>query len=163
SIARATCAREDVYVTGSTDGQDDAGVGLILRSSDHGGTWTPVFQGIHDHHREITADSAGNLYSAGYSSTSTSIVWLVRQSAPGGTTWITLDSLSSETFPNGLSPGGYYPSATSIAVDAAGNVCVAGQLLGSVINPITGGATYSQNWFTRQYLVATGQWSTTDL
>src|SRR5207248_2517383 len=71
-IASGTCAGQDVYVTGSTDGQDDAGVGLILRSSDHGATWTPVFQGIHDYHHAIIAGSAGNLYSAGHSSTSTS-------------------------------------------------------------------------------------------
>jgi hypothetical protein len=142
-VASATCAGEDIYVTGSTDGEDMGDLGLILRSSDHGATWTPVFQGIRDYHLAITADSVGNLYSAGYSApTSTSIVWLVRQSTPGGTNWVTLDTF----------PGGYYPHATSIAVDAAGNVCVTG-------------ATYSSNqtWFTRQYSVETGQWSTTDL
>jgi hypothetical protein len=158
TIAGGTCAGEDVYVTGSTDGADDAGVGLILRSSDHGATWTPVFQGIHDYHLAITADSAGNLYSAGdlysatYSVTSRSIVWLARRSAPGGTNWITLDSSSYEPSLNGLPvPGGYYLYPTSIAVDAAGDVCV-------------GGTTYNSkpNWFTRQYSVATGRWSTTD-
>jgi hypothetical protein len=166
SIASGTCAGEDVYVTGSTDGAEDAGVGLILRSTDHGATWTPVFQGIRDYHRAITADSPGNLYSAGSSVTPTSIVWLVRKSAPGGTNWITLDSSSYEPFLNGFPvPGGYYPSATSIAVDAAGNVCVAGELIENVITTNSGGVTYSskQSWFTRQYSVATGQWSTTDL
>ena len=158
-IRAATCAGQDVYVTGSTDGNDDAGVGLILRSSDHGATWTPVFQGIHDYHLAITADSAGNLYSAGdlysatYSVTSRSIVWLARRSAPGGTNWITLDSSSYEPSLNGSPvPGGYYLYPTSIAVDAAGNVCVAGTTYNS-----------KPNWFTRQYSVATGQWSTTDL
>jgi hypothetical protein len=162
-IRSATCAGEDVYVTGSTDGNDDADLGLILRSSDHGASWTPAFARFHDYHDALTADAAGNLYSTGHSVTSTSIVWLVRQSAPGGTNWITLDSSSYETFPNGLPPGGYYLYPTSIAVDAAGNLSVAGQLIENVINPITGGATYSQNWFTRQYSVATGQWSTTDV
>jgi hypothetical protein len=165
SIASGTCAGEDVYVTGSTDGADDAGVGLILRSSDHGATWTPVFQGIHDYHRAITPDSAGNLYSAGFSSTSTSIVWLARQSAPGGTNWITLDSSSYEPSLNGLPvPGAYYPYPTSIAVDTAGNVCVTGELIENVVITDSGGTTYNskQNWFTRQYAVATGRWSTTD-
>jgi hypothetical protein len=166
-IASGTCAGEDVYVTGSTDGADMADLGLILRSNDHGVTWTPVFQGLHDYHHAITADSAGNLYSAGYSApTSTSIVWLVRQSVPGGTNWITLDSSSYEPFFNGLPvPGGYYPYATSIAVDAAGNVCVTGEVIQNVATTNSGGVTYgsTQSWFTRQYSAATGQWSTTDL
>jgi hypothetical protein len=152
-IRSATCAGQDVYVTGSTDGEGDADLGLILRSSDHGASWTPAFARLHDYHDALTADSAGNLYSTGNSVTSTSIVWLARQSTPGGTNWITLDSSSYEPSLNGLPvPGGYYLYPTSIAVDAAGNVCV-------------GGTTYNskQNWFTRQYSVATGQWSTTDL
>jgi hypothetical protein len=167
AIRSATCTGEDVYVTGSTDGPDEASVGLILRSSDHGATtWTPVFQGLHDYHDALTADSAGNLYSAGYSVTSTSIVWLVRQSASSGTAWITMDSFSYEPFAHGLPvPGGYYPAATSIAVDAAGNVCVAGDLIAFVVTTNLGGLIYNwnQNWFMRQYSVASGQWSTTDV
>jgi len=152
-IRGATCAGDDVYVTGSADGEDMADLGLILRSSDHGASWTPAFALLHDYHDALTADSAGNLYSAGNSVTSTSIVFLVRQSAPGGTNWVTLDSSSYEPSLNGLPvSGGFYLYPTSIAVDAAGNVCVAGTTYNS-----------KQNWFTRQYSVATGRWSTTDL
>lgn len=94
--------------------------------------------------------------------TSTSIVWQVRQAAPGGTAWTTLDSSSYEPWRDGMPlPGGYYPYATSIAVDAAGNLCVSGELVENVITPTI--YSVNQTWFTRQYQAATGQWSTTDL
>jgi hypothetical protein len=159
-IASGTCAGEDVYVTGSADGADDAGVGLILRSSDHGATWTPVFQGIRDYHYAITADSAGNVYSAGNRSSSNSYDWLVRKAAPGGTNWIILD-----TIPYGGPSGTNQASPSSIAVDTAGNMSVAGQLRTSWIISGTNGTTYGANqfWFTRQYSATADQWTTTDL
>jgi hypothetical protein len=159
-IASGTCAGEDAYVTGSTDGADDAGVGLILRSSDRGATWIPVFQGIHDYHLAITADSAANLYSAGNSWTSNSYDWVVRKAAPGGTDWIVLDRI-----PYGGPPRTNQASPSSIAVDVAGNVSVAGQLRTSWIISGTNGTSYGGNqyWFTRQYSVVADQWTTTDL
>src|SRR5205085_2302155 len=108
----------------------------------------------------ITADPAGNVYTAGYSETSTSIIWLVRQAAPGGTNWATLDRSSYEPWLNGSwRPGGYYPLATSIAVDAAGDVCVTGYL---IVNPTGATNGLRPGWYTRQYAAATRQWSTTD-
>ena len=163
-IRQATCAGEDVYATGAADG--DPSIGLILRSSDHGATWTPVFRAVDDIHNAITADPAGNLYTAGYSVTSTSIVWLVRQAAPGGTNWSTVDRSSYEPWLNGTPrPDGHYAYATSIAVDAAGNVCVTGKFIENSVTYSQNGTTYSANesWFTRQYLAAAGQWSTTDV
>jgi hypothetical protein len=166
-ISQATCAGEDVYATGSADDGDNANLGLILRSSDHGATWTTNFEGIADFHTALTADPAGNLYSAGYSMTSTSLVWLVRLAARGGTNWTTLDSSSYQPSLGGLPlPDAQYPYAKSIAVDAAGNVCVTGELIKNLVTYDTnGGTTYSseQSWFTRQYQAATGQWSTTDV
>jgi len=51
------------------------------------------------------------------------------------------------------------------AVDAVGNVCVAGELINYVVTYGSNWTTFSATgtWFTRQYLAATGQWSTTDL
>jgi hypothetical protein len=157
-FAQLTCAGENVYATGKVD----ENVGLIVRSGDHGATWTTVFQGIRDFHTALTADAVGNLYSAGYSMTSTSTVWLVRLAAPGGTNWTTLDrSVEPLGAYNSALPDGHYPTARAIAVDAAGNVCVTGDQ----VTYIPQGSIYIAvgSWFTRQYLAATGQWSTTDL
>jgi hypothetical protein len=160
AITSGTCAGEDVYVFGSTDGEDMADVGLILRSSDQGATWTPVFQGPHDFHHAIAPDSAGNLYSAGNRSSSNSYDWIVRKAPPGGTDWTILD-----TIPYGGPSGTDQASPSSIAVDAAGNISVAGQLRTRWIISGTNGSIYgaNQTWFTRQYSVAADQWSTTDL
>ena len=157
AVRQITCANQDVYVTGAGDGLPL--VGLILRSTDHGATWTPVFRATGDVHNAITADSAGNLYTAGYSVTSTSIVWLVRQAAPGGTNWTTLDNL---TYANLAAKQAF---ASSIAVDAGENLCVTGQLRESAMIHGTNNVTYGAlvTWFTRQYSATSGQWSTTDL
>jgi len=160
SVAQTTCAGEDVYVTGSIEG--DPAIGLILRSSDHGATWGAVFEATNDFHDAITSDFAGNLYSAGNSSTSTSVDWLVRKATPGRTNWTTLDRSSYE----GSSEFGVdQPDPRSIAIDAAGNICVTGQFLDYYVLYGTNSTTYGANWtwFTRQYSAATGEWSTTDL
>jgi hypothetical protein len=151
-FAQLTCAGEYVYASGLVDQEIyDIGLGLVVRSGDHGATWTTVFQGINDFHAALTADPAGNLYSAGYSMTSNSMVWLVRLLAPGGTNWTTLDRSVYELYaPDGAPlPDVHFPFAESIAVDAAGNLCVTGSA--------------GDSWFTRQYLAATGQWITTDI
>jgi hypothetical protein len=156
TFAQLTCVGEVVYATGSING-DAFPAGLVLRSSDHGATWTTVFQVIADFPTALTADSAGNLYSAGYSVTSNSIIWLVRELAPGGTSWTILDRSVYVLWAADGSPipGVRYPSAKSIAVDAAGNVCVTGVYIEN--------NTVVDTWFTRQYRAATGQWSTTDI
>jgi hypothetical protein len=158
--AQTTCADENVYVTGSVGDGEGPFVGLMVRSSDHGVTWTTNFQRIADLLLAINSDSAGNLYSAGYSWSSNSVEWLVREATPGGTNWIILDRLrDAESFGNGQA----FPS--SIAVDALGNVSVTGQLREPLVIYGTNGVMYSANvtWITRQFSVATGQWSTTDL
>jgi hypothetical protein len=126
-----TCANQDIYAAGWAD----EGLGAIFRSSDHGVTWSTIFQSTDDVPQAITSDPAGNLYSAEIRFDSDPIDWLVRKAAPGGTNWTVLDMQSN------------YPPPQAIAVDAMGNVCV----------------TAAYTWLTRQYSVATGQWSTTDL
>jgi hypothetical protein len=167
TISQATCAGEDVYVAGSTDNDDlDGNLGLILKSSDHGATWSTVFQGFRDFPNALTADPAGNVYTAGISATSTSVVWQVRRAAPGGTSWTTLDLDAYVPWgADGLPlPDGYYAYPNAIAVDAAGNVCVTGTFIQYWVVSNPPYTTYGANltWFTRQYLAATGQWSTTD-
>jgi hypothetical protein len=155
-FAQLRCAGDYVYATGSID-EDANAEGPLLRSGDHGATWTTVFQGIGDFPNALTADSAGNLYSAGYIMTSTSIIWVVRELAPGGTSWTILDRSEYDlSAADGTPiPDVHYPVAKSIAVDAAGNVCVTGVLLDNT--------RAVDSWFTRQYVAATGQWSTTDM
>jgi hypothetical protein len=167
TFAQLTCAGEVVYATGSINGADFP-AGLVLRSSDHGATWTTVFDVIADFPTALTADSAGNLYSAGYSMTSNSIIWLVRELAPGGTSWTTLDRSETVLWAADGSPlpgDHFYPSARSIAVDAAGDVLVTGVNFEYLVTYFPNGYSVSggSTWFTRQYQAATGQWSTTDL
>jgi hypothetical protein len=58
-----------------------------------------------------------------------------------------------------------HPIPSSIAIDAAGNICVAGQFLDFYFYGTNGmgygGANWT--WYTRQYSAASGQWGTTDL
>jgi hypothetical protein len=165
-IAQATCAGEDVYVTGTTSDSITT-IRLILRSSDHGGTWSTVFQATNDVHNASTADLAGNLYFAGASWSSNSIVWLVRRAARGGTKWTTLDGSSYTEEPPVTEgqPYGAYIAVDSIAVDAAGNVAVTGTFIVYwVVSCGPNCTSYGANesWVTGQYSAATGQWSTTD-
>jgi hypothetical protein len=131
-VAQITCAGEDVYVTGSVSGGEGFS-GLIMKSSDYGATWTTNFVATQESYLAITSDSAGNAYAAGSRSGSNSVNWLVRKATHGGTNWTILDQYSFSGYPD------------AIAVDTAGNLCVAGLY-----------------WLTRQYSVATGQWNTTD-
>ncbi len=163
-VSQIACSGEDVFVTGSVDSASDAADWLILKSSGPGATWTTNFEGIGDVQSAITADSAGYLYTAGaHLNNSTSVVWLVRQAAPGGTNWTTLDrSLYDEGDTSGRVD---QPVARSIAVDAGGNVCAAGEFISYWVNTVSNGTMYGNDttWFTREYLATEGQWSTTDL
>ena len=160
-VSQITWAGEDVYVTGSTS-DSVVDTGLILRSSDYGATWTTNFEATNEVDYAMTSDSAGNVYSVGNRWNSTSVDWLVRKAAPGGTNWTILDRSSYDDSSGG---GVDQPNPRSIAIDAAGNMCAAGQFLDHWVIYGTNSATYGANWtwFTRQYSVASGQWSTTDL
>jgi hypothetical protein len=161
NVSQTMCAGGDVYVTGGMEG-DPYTIGLILRSSDRGATWTTNFQAIRDVHSAITSDSAGNLYSAGNRWSPSAVDWLVRKLTPGGTNWATLDSSSY----NDSSAGGVdQPNPHSISIDALGNMCAAGQFVDYWVINGTNNTTYGANWtwFTRQYSAASGEWNTTDL
>src|SRR5207248_10130745 len=101
----------------------------------------------------ITSHSAGNVYSAGNRWNSTSVDWLVRKAAPGGTNWTTLDRSSYDDSSGG---GVDQPNPRSIAIDAAGNMCAAGQFLDHWVTYGTNSATYgaTRTWFPRQYTIA---------
>jgi hypothetical protein len=160
-VSQITWAGEDVYVTGSP-GDDVTQTGLILKSSDFGATWTTNFVGTHEVYNAITSDSAGNAYSAGRKWTTNSAELLVRELTPGGTNWTILDS-STYTAPTEAELDQPYPH--SIAIDAVGNICVAGQWVDRWVIYGTNGTSYEgdDTWFTRQYSAANGEWSTTDL
>jgi hypothetical protein len=160
-VSQMTWAGEDVYVTGSTSDGDSA-TGLMVRSSDYGATWTTNFLAASEVNYAITHDLAGNLYSAGNRWTSTTSDWLVRKATNGGTNWTTLDMLS---YQGSAEVGVDQSNPNSIAIDAAGNICVAGGFVDRWVIYGTNSATYgaNQTWFTRQYSAATGQWNTTDL
>ncbi len=165
-VGQIRCAGENVYVTGAV-ANDVSANGLILRSSDDGATWATNSEVLGGVHWAITADSAGYLYTAGATwNNSTSVVWLVRQAAPGGTNWTILDrALYDQVDPGDASGRINQPVAESIAVDAAGNVCAAGSFIYFWVKPVPSGTLYGSDttWFTRQYRAAGGQWRTTDL
>src|SRR5262245_43367712 len=121
-----------IYAAG-TAYEDDAASGwrsLVLGSGDDGATWLGPLDdwGSPNFYTEggiMAADPAGNLYTA-------TIVydfitpdhWVVRRSTDAGATWATVDD-----FDQGGSPGDSYRNIyhpTGIAVDAAGNIYVAG-------------------------------------
>jgi hypothetical protein len=100
---------------------------LVMSSSDGGSTWSVPLDDFDlggwgaRYTAGIVSDSVGNLYAAGfgYPTSDTSMVfhWIVRRSTDGGANWSTVDDYA---------PGGPTTQAKSIAVDAAGNVYVAG-------------------------------------
>jgi hypothetical protein len=130
-VSQMTWAGEDVYVTGNVDRNDNSFTGLIMKSSDYGATWTTNFVATLESYNAIASDAAGNVYSAGSRSTSNPVNWVVRKKTPGGTSWTIVDQTSLSGYP------------LSMAVDAAGNICVVGQ-----------------PWLTRQYSAANDQWTT---
>jgi hypothetical protein len=148
-VSQLTCAGEDVYVTGDTS-PGEGFTGFILGSGDHGATWNTNFQSTSESYHAMTSDSAGNVYSAGDTSTPNSHDWLVRKGVPGSSNWTILDQFSDSGGPQ------------SITADAAGNICVAGNSADPQAD--TNGFHYTIfTWLTRQYSVTTGQWTTTDL
>jgi hypothetical protein len=148
-VSQLTCAGEAVYVAGETSG-GEAPTGFILGSSDHGAIWSTNFESTSEFYQAMTSDSAGNVYSAGITSTSNGYDWLVRKGIPGSARWTILDQFSNSGGPQ------------SITVDAAGNICLAGYSADPHAD--TNGFHYTTfTWLTRQYSIATGQWSTTDV
>ena len=139
-------------------------MGYIVRSGDYGATWTTNFAGTNEAYYAINGDSAGNVYCAGNRGLhSSSVDWVVRKAAPGGTNWTILDSSTyQDTSGSGVVS---YPQPRSMAIDTAGNISVAGQFLYRGVTYLTNGAAYwgYQTWFTRQYSVPSGRWRTTDL
>jgi hypothetical protein len=107
---------------------DSAGLGhgLVMSSTDNGNTWSapvddytyaPGYAAWYD--GGMVIDPGGNIYVAGEawnnSGTDPMNHWVVRRSADGGNSWSTVDDFTGLT----AAPSG-------IAVDAAGNVYVAG-------------------------------------
>jgi len=93
---------------------------------------------------------------------SSSYDWLVRKAAPGGTNWTIIDR---STYQDTCGCGVSHPHPRSIAADAAGNICVAGEFQERWVVYETNHTYYGANqyWFTRQYSTAADQWNTTDL
>lgn len=151
-VSQLTWAGEDVYVTGKTS-DGEVNTGLIVKSSDFGANWTTNFQSTSETYSAITADPGGNIYAAGIVPSSASTNWLVRKAAPGGTNWTIVDQFSAAGGPS------------SIAVDAARSICVAGSSQFYNIYTDAAGTHYDSNWqwITRQYSAASGQWNTTDV
>ncbi len=141
------CVGSSVFVVGG-----GAGSWIVRKSSNGGSTWQVVDTFRYNrngksHPFGIAADSAGNVYVAGFGNKTVN-QWFVRRGTNGGTNggtkWSTVDQF---TMTSGTSA-----EARGIAVDANNNVHV------------TGLATSTQkNWVTRQRSAATGAWSTSDL
>jgi hypothetical protein len=152
NVSQIKWAGEDVYVTGETS-DSVVDTGLIVKSSDFGATWTTNFQSTNETYSAIASDPGGNIYAAGNGPFSNPTNWLVRKATASGTNWSTLDQFS------------YSGGPSSIAVDGARSICVAGRSVDYNIYTNGGFTYYDANWtwVTRQYSVVSGQWSTTDL
>ena len=137
------CVGSNVFVVGG------GGMTWTVRKSSNGGsTWQVVdtfryFKNGISGAFDVAADSAGNVYVAGFSYKLGSQLF-VRKGTSGGTRWSTVDQFNL--------PGGTYAEGRGITIDSNDNVHV------------TGMASSTQlNWVTRQRSAATGTWSTTDL
>lgn len=142
--SRVVCVGSSVFVAGS-----GANSWIVRKSSNGGSTWQVVDtyqygKNLKSHAFDVAADSAGNVYVAGYGQ-KLGTRWIVRRLASGGTKWSTVDDFRLS--------GGSYAEGKGIAIDSNNNVHV------------TGMAAFSQgkgNWVTRQRSAATGAWSTID-
>ncbi len=120
----------------------------VRKSSNGGSTWQVVdsfrfFKNGISGAFDVAAESAGNVYVAGFSYKMGSQLF-VRKGITGGTKWSTVDQFNL--------PSGTYAEGRGITIDSNDNIHV------------TGMASSTQlNWVTRQRSAATGTWSTTDL
>jgi hypothetical protein len=114
----------NIYVLGQSQISSGSFQWVTRKSPDNGTTWTTVdiFQyqsGQSAGPSGITVDNAGNIYTVGYGTTSTSArYWIVRQSTNQGATWATVD--------NYLYTGGVSSWAQAACKDSLGNVYVGG-------------------------------------
>jgi hypothetical protein len=126
--------------------------GLVMASSDGGVSWSgPLddFTGggaLYVSYNGAACDAAGNVYAAGYYSGDGPNHWLLRCSIDSGATWATIDDYYD---------GGWETAGNAVAVDAAGNVYVAGYSTGQ------GLAAGAQHWVIRKGIVG-GNFSTVD-
>ena len=138
------CVGSNVFVVGGGSHS-----WIVRKSSNGGSTWQVVDtyqygKNLKSHAFDVAADSAGNVYVAGYGQ-KLGTRWIVRRLTNGATKWSTMDDFKLS--------GGSYAEGKGIAVDSNNNVHV------------TGMATFSPgkwNWVTRQRSAATGAWSTSD-
>lgn len=130
---------------------------VIRKSSDHGTTWSVVEDYLYRDKFSVRflsmgADVAGHLYAAGYAeSTNGQIRWIVRRSDLGGNVWSTVDDFT-------LSDGGK-TVAQGVAVDAAGNLYVAGH---ASELPSAGDVATGARWVVRGSRDGGRTWSTMD-
>ena len=138
-----SCVGTNVYVAGG------GGNSWVVRKNSNGGnSWAVVDsyrynKQLKSHAHDIAADSAGNLYAAGFGN-KLGRRWIVRTSTNGGSTWSTVDEFRL--------PSGSYGEANAIAIDTNNNVHVTGMA-----------STTQVNWVTRQRSAATGTWTTSEV
>jgi hypothetical protein len=138
-----------IYSAGYGQDASPANHALAFKSTSGGTNWAlmddyvntanPVYRGI-------AADSAGNIYAAGFDYDGSVETWFTRRSTDGGGTWSTVDLLSLGT-----------PVARplALATDEAGNVYAAGEVQ---TNAVLG----NDLWLVRKG-TSVNPWATVDL
>jgi hypothetical protein len=146
-------AAGNLYAAGHGESGNIGNVGhwFVRESTDGGMTWATVDDfvpgGYYAFPTGIAADSAGNIYVSGYTSTasSTTQIWTVRRGV--GSTWATVDSLTG----NGW---GIFAHPTA-GVFAVGNAAVTVASHGRKTTTV-------QAWLVRRSLDGGTTWSTVD-
>ena len=130
---------------------------VVRKSVDGGASWSTVddfYSGtLFNQPTGLTADSAGNVYVGGVSSSTSSGSyahnWVVRKGTNGGTTWQTVDAFRYVPNPTGL----FANESTALGCDIPGNVYAVGS--GTDANNVS-------HWLTRKSADQGVSWSTAD-
>ncbi|HUP57295.1 MAG TPA: hypothetical protein VM598_07585, partial [Bdellovibrionota bacterium] len=133
----------DLYASGVSGGYN-GNIGVILRSTDGGASWSSFYVSQGFTPAGMTIDGTGKIYVIGDESLVSGSDWHVRRSVDGGATWTQVDSYSYAT------PGD--SAAFDIGVDSNNHVYVSG----------FGTSAGKRHWVVRKSVDSGATWTTVD-